>query len=258
VMVDMKWTLGPHPGVERLAMLEVKLEAALREAAPAIIACQYDRERFPGDIIREIIAIHPLVIDEQAVCRNPYYVSPEVYLAPDWPARELNWLLESIRRFQRADDASRASEQRYRSLARNLLELQERERQSLARELHDDLGQILTVIRFELQQERGEVATGRARVDGAIALVDQAVEIVRDLARELRPSMLDHLGLAVATRSYATRWAERAGWEAHLTIEEMERRLPPAVETACFSCACLSQIPHGPADRTDERALKWT
>ncbi len=136
-------------------------------------------------------------------------------------------------------------------LSQRLLEMQEGERRSLARELHDQLGQTLTAIRLTLQSAR----RGRKdRVAEAIALLDQAIEQVRTLALELRPPSLDLLGLPAALRAYVEREARRAGLEVHLEIGSFERRLPPEVETACFRVvqeALTNVVRHARARRVD-------
>jgi signal transduction histidine kinase len=92
-----------------------------------------------------------MVVAHGHVCRNPHYVPPETYLSSDWPESEVDWLLDSISHLQRTEDALRASEERYRTLSRQLLKLQETERRSLALDLHDELGQILAAIRLTLR-----------------------------------------------------------------------------------------------------------
>jgi two-component system sensor histidine kinase UhpB len=68
----------------------------------------------------------------------------------------------------------------------------------------------------------------------SIGLVDRVIQQVRDLALDLRPAMLDDFGLEPALRWYATRFAERAGVMAHITISLPEVELPETVRNACF------------------------
>ncbi len=97
----------------------------------------------------------------------------------------------------------------------------------MARELHDDFGQVLTALRLNLQKNGADPGE-------SIELVDQAIGRMRELALDLRPAILDDLGLAAALRWYVSREAQRAGLDFHLDLAELEERLPPAVETTCF------------------------
>jgi signal transduction histidine kinase len=112
-------------------------------------------------------------------------------------------------------------------LSRKLIEAQEAERRAIALELHDDFGQVLTAIRLDLQHE------GRTTA-GSVALIDDAISRLRDLALNLRPAILDDLGLAAALRWYVGREVARAGLEAALDLGPVQARLPPTLETTCF------------------------
>ncbi|MDQ5847303.1 MAG: sensor histidine kinase, partial [Acidobacteriota bacterium] len=118
------------------------------------------------------------------------------------------------------------------------IEAQEAERQSIARELHDQIGQVLTAIQINLQTvwKACETLESRSLIDEGIGMVDQALEQVRDLSFELRPSLLDDLGLPAALRWYADRYAKRAGIRVstNITFAEFHPRLPRELETACF------------------------
>jgi signal transduction histidine kinase len=119
-------------------------------------------------------------------------------------------------------------------LSHKLIEAQEAERRAVARELHDDFGQVLTAIRFNLQRTESPPAQSRTE---NIALIDAAIGRLRDLALDLRPPVLDDLGLVAALRWYVGREAARAGLEFEIDLDPLEPRLPPAVETACFRVA---------------------
>jgi PAS domain S-box-containing protein len=138
----------------------------------------------------------------------------------------------------RLDEAMRASREQLKALSRRLLTAQEEERRRLAVELHDELGQILTAVKINLEsleRQSGAAATP-AHLRDAITSVDRATETVRDLALHLRPSVLDDLGLPAAVRWYVDRFARSAGVEAHLSIDAIPD-LSPEVQTACFRVA---------------------
>jgi PAS domain S-box-containing protein len=138
----------------------------------------------------------------------------------------------------RLDEAVRASREQLKALSRRLLTAQEEERRRLAIELHDELGQVLTSVKIHLAslESQAGAVTAPAHLRDAIASVDQAMERVRDLALDLRPSVLDDIGLAAAVRWYADRFARTTHIDTHLSIDAVPH-LPPELETACFRVA---------------------
>jgi PAS domain S-box-containing protein len=133
---------------------------------------------------------------------------------------------------ERSRTATELAEKRahLQTLSRKLIEAQEAERSAVARELHDDFGQVLTALKFNLQRRESDEADSIALVDGAIARM-------RDLAQDLRPPLLDELGLESSLRSYMERETGRAGIQFQPKIAGLQRRPPLAVETACFRVA---------------------
>lgn len=100
-----------------------------------------------------------------------------------------------------------------RLLARRLEAAKEEERKHIARELHDDLGPALTAVVINLQlvghDRNGEKAT--RRIEDSIDLVDRMVQQIRDLSLDLRPPLLDEMGLVAALKGYMETQAERTG-----------------------------------------------
>lgn len=130
-----------------------------------------------------------------------------------------------------------AGRERLKALSARLLTAQEEERRRLAVELHDELGQVLTAVKINLQSVQRKLdAQSRSDLAEPIASVDQAMERVRDLALDLRPSALDDLGLPMALRWYTHRFARDTGIEVHFSADATPR-LEIAVETACFRVA---------------------
>lgn len=122
------------------------------------------------------------------------------------------------------------------SLSRRLLEIQENERRHIARELHDEIGQALTAVQMNIEALKQSPQGRRigARLDESVELIDRVLQQVRDLSLDLRPSMLDDLGLVSALVWYAQRHSERPGLEVQLAFDPIQARLPSNVETACF------------------------
>jgi PAS domain S-box-containing protein len=132
----------------------------------------------------------------------------------------------------------RRGRERLQTLSTRLLEAQEAERRAIARELHDEIGQALTAVRIDLQTLQPLVADeGRPVVDSALTITRRVVSQVRDLSLDLRPSLLDDLGLTAAIRWYLERHEHRLGVSATLVGDLADVRLPPQIETACFRVA---------------------
>jgi len=116
----------------------------------------------------------------------------------------------------------------------------EHHKAALARELHDQLGGILTPAKMDLAWLRmrlgseAQYAERMARLD---ALIDQAIDLKRRIIEKLRPSLLDHLGLAAALRWYVEEECGKAGIEPHLEVDARLGRLPAEIEIACFRLA---------------------
>jgi PAS domain S-box-containing protein len=123
-----------------------------------------------------------------------------------------------------------------RGYSRRLVEAQEMERKKIARELHDEIGQILTAVRISLQSiQRNGDSLAVSRIEESVTVIDEALERVRELSLELRPALLDDLGLATALRWYVKRYCERSGIKGKVVSDfDDDFRLPRKLETACF------------------------
>jgi signal transduction histidine kinase len=142
----------------------------------------------------------------------------------------------AVRRARReADRALREANQRLRVLSSRILEIQESERRAIARELHDEIGQVLTAVKIRLQSQPG--ALGSGALAECVGIVDEALSRVRNLSLDLRPPQLDDLGLVPALRWYLARHGGGTEGGIGFVAEVPPVRLPAAVETACFRIA---------------------
>jgi signal transduction histidine kinase len=123
---------------------------------------------------------------------------------------------------------------RFSSATRGQIKALDAERRRIARELHDQVGQLLTAIRLnlELAQREGGVRQGAAIAE-ALTLLNQAVGQVRDFSLELWPTILDELGLPAALRWLATRQKRWSGLEFRLDLDDVGA-LPQEMEAAGF------------------------
>ncbi len=139
---------------------------------------------------------------------------------------------------KRAEEALRDSAERMQVLSRRVVEVQEQERRHIARELHDEIGQVLSAVNVNLHIVKSVCdVTARSRIDESLEIVDHATQQVRDLSLNLRPSMLDDLGLAATLRWLVVRQADRAGLVPHFNVHSLGAPLPPNVEIAAFRVA---------------------
>ncbi len=151
-------------------------------------------------------------------------------------------ILRDITRRKNFEDALRRQQEELRELSARVLEAREEEKTSIARELHDELGQLLTALKMDVAwlRERLPAAAPETaqKVEQMNAVLDQTVGSVRRISADLRPLMLDDLGLADAASWLVEDFARRAGIECTLDIapeadfEPLERRAATALYRA--------------------------
>lgn len=143
--------------------------------------------------------------------------------------------LESHIRAQHVDDVERKRE--LERLSTQLVHAQEDERRTIARELHDEIGQALTAIKIELSVAQRSLETAGHSPDPlaeARSITDRALHAVRDVSQLLHPTMLDDLGLANTLTWYLRGFARRTGIRADLTHDRMDVRMSPHVELGAY------------------------
>jgi len=132
--------------------------------------------------------------------------------------------------------------ERYRNLCSRVQSLREEDRTRISREVHDELGQLLTGIKMELRMVENELAGREDRslnpaIDRLVELgemVDSTITSVQRITADLRPSSLDHLGLAAAIREEGEQFAKRSGTLCHVEVDDSLDNLPADLETAIF------------------------
>jgi signal transduction histidine kinase len=175
------------------------------------------------------------------------------YIARPIENRELLARVHSLLRIQQAEAALRRAqeeleqrvEERTAELARanaalrtmslRLVEVQEAERRSLARELHDELGQVLTGLRMVVDQTVPVADEPvRARLNDALELINHLTQQLRNLSLALRPPMLDDLGLLIALDWHFKRYTQQTSVRVDFRRTPVPQRLPALVETAIY------------------------
>ncbi len=122
---------------------------------------------------------------------------------------------------KRAEENLAASRDQLRAFAQTQNELIEAERARIAREIHDQLGQIFTSLKLILGRLRAPLpAVAGTELDEAAKLLDEGVDVARRIAGELRPAVLDDLGLGAALKAYAERYARQTGLACAVEVQE--------------------------------------
>ena len=128
--------------------------------------------------------------------------------------------------------------QQIQALSANHVKRLEAERTHIARELHDEAGQVLIGIKLNLQVLARTVPADQPQVreelDRLRELVNKSTLQIKDLARRLRPPILDQLGLNVALRQMAADFTQRTGVPVNCNLEELAQRLPADTETTLY------------------------
>ena len=147
--------------------------------------------------------------------------------------------IRDITKRRRAEEKLKDYSHQLQVLSRRLVEAQETERRHIARELHDEIGQSLTVIQLNLQAILLAPGTKAyaARLNDSLTVVDRVQEQVHDIALNLRPLILDDLGLEPALRWFTKRQAALAGLQIRFHADPLKYRLDPVIETECFRVA---------------------
>jgi signal transduction histidine kinase len=144
---------------------------------------------------------------------------------------------------KRAEEEVKNSRERLRALAAHLQKVREEERTRIAREIHDELGQILTGLKMDLGWVEKRMARPLAAGDQkaieqkiieAKNMTDATIDAVHRIAAELRPSILDHLGLSAALGFEATQFEKRFGIQVRITAPDIVPAVDREVATTIF------------------------
>ena len=214
-------------------------------------------EAFPGDLHYELIVF--FAVSGLAISFGVNYLALKLALAP---LDHIQSTVDEIRR-GRHDirlEANALNDERFERLAATfnqmldtlehdahqlhqlsqaILQAQEDERQRVARELHDEAAQALTslLVRLRLLERAGDPDAARAHLQELRALTAGALEDVRRIALELRPTILDDLGLTAALGWRVDEFNAAGAARATLQVVGIDGRLPRPIELTCYRVA---------------------
>jgi signal transduction histidine kinase len=206
--------------------------------------CKGMQHPCPMEQVRE--SGQPVTVVHQHYQANGERRTLELIASPLWGSDgAFQGIIESMRDITertRAEEALQEYAERLRALTGQLAEVREAERQQLARELHDQVGQNLTALGINLNIVRSQMpedasAPARSRLDDSLSLVEQTAERIRDVMANLRPPVLDDYGLVAALHWYGEQFAGRTDIAVSVEGEEPVPRLAARVENAMFRIA---------------------
>lgn len=129
----------------------------------------------------------------------------------------------------------RTGRERQRRLAKSLVDIQEAERRHIAKELHDHLGQILTGLQFMLETAKKQASgVQRSNLEEIQKSVSDIIGQVREMSLNLRPSMLDDMGLVPTLQWHLDRYTSQTGIQVIFQADEFPERFPTEIESATY------------------------
>ena len=203
---------------------------------------------------RTVASIHKVIDSGQTTWSEEYrfrrkdgnfaYVYDRGFIIHDAqgkPVRMVGGMTDVTGRKQ-AEEQLELSRRQMRALTARLESLREEERTRISREIHDELGQMLTGLKMDLRwvekrlsnMESKELNPVLDKVVDASELTDQTINCVQRIAMELRPGVLDHLGLPTAVKYEAKRFEDRSGVNCNVYLSELSIELKPNVSTIIF------------------------
>jgi len=193
------------PGVDRLGLLDA-MKKVWRTGQP---------ERVPDNNYKDN--------------RLELYVDNKVFKLP---TGEIVVVFDDITNRKEADLKLKKSYEQIKNLSRHVETIREEDRKQIARDLHDDLGQMLTAIKMDVSWIRNKLPQDerkgiKKRIKSTIDITDQAIRGVSRLSSELRPGVLDDLGLMEALNAYFGDYEKRVGIKIRTNIPEKDPNFHP-------------------------------
>lgn len=201
------------------------------------------QEALIGEGIRAVLDVPLVAAGKRIGALELYATMPRTPSALDLEtARQVAGILAVALQQARLHEVVNTTRERLHALSHRQLEAEELQRRKLSRDLHDMVGQNLTAININLNTIAHKLPADtpddvRRRLDDSSQLVEQVVERIRNLMADLRPSILDDLGLTPALRWYSGEFSKRTELPCRAAVAEIQPRLPPAAETALFRIA---------------------
>ena len=228
---------------------------------PVTLVPEEDRAEV-NDLIDAVFAQGEAEVEKDLLTRDgrriPYYFNGRSF---KWQGKTcIAGMGIDISDRRRAEQRVQGYIEETRELSRRLLTTQELERRAIARELHDEVGSALTALQMSLKRIEDNMPAGQKNLpEESRAIVATLLDQVRTMSLDLRPSVLDDLGLAAATRWYVREHLQSAGLEVRLDVAQDLGRFPAEIESTCFRVlqgAATNALRHGHARTLEIHLLR--
>ena len=168
------------------------------------------------------------------------YIAIKV-LCPKYPASSCHHAVVSLidlTQRKQIEEETRKSREKYQALSAHLENAREQERKRIAREIHDELGQTLTALKIDLFWLKQKLPQGEhqllAKINYMSKIIDFSLNAMQRISSQLRPEILDQLGLIPAIQWYVEKFLEYTYIKVQLDIEPFRETLKPEMATAVF------------------------
>lgn len=203
-----------------------------------------DYDIFPNEVADQFRSNDSKVLSEgrsyQAEEQVPQDDGVHIYLSAKFPLYGDEGRIHSLCGISTDITTIKRAQDQLRRLSSRIMESQEKERTAIARELHDELGQMLTALRMDSvwlrEHLKGDEVKERARA--MCGLIDKTIDEIRGMATRLRPGVLDDLGLIEALEWYTIEFEKRAGIAC---IYNNHRDMPPIKDTLATAAYRIAQ-----------------
>lgn len=227
---------------------------------PEEVMAPFEAHRHSVMTSGETVVAEILFPAAEGIRNYEYILTPVVGERGDVEAVVCN--VRDITQRKEKETARQKTEGIMRALSLQSMQLHEEERKRIARELHDEIGQMLSIIKVNLQQLRRtpDREVHESLLEKSVETLGQTLQQIRRLSHDLRPSILDDLGLEAALRWFIDYRLQGTGIIPQFTSDTQGGRFPDDIETACFRFvqeALTNTLRHAKAGHIDV-ALKQT
>lgn len=199
-------------------------------------------EKYRADDLKVIKSMKRLRVEEALVDARGKKIWIETIKAPilnqSGKVIGTTGIAHDITERKKANEALKESQEQLRTLSAHLHDLREEERSRLSREINEELGQILSILKFDLdwveKNLTGNHKSVQDKIESMSKLIGAVIEWVRRISQELRPSLLDTLGLIPAMEWELNEFQKRTGIKYKLTASDTEIELDEHILTGLF------------------------